>query len=202
MKQGSYINIWVPRQTTVKEEDADYEPINFGYVNHSFKKSEDSDVVGLGFVPIEERIEDCCRKFKINYITKTEKHRLYDTVKYKNATIEDDKMDEESKPESPYVMMQLYVPDDILEDFCLGLQGAGVGAVPDTGFSVLPTSVNIFSGNQEDKEEANGGERKEDSSKKNVKKRISFYKSSSVNRIEKFYKSIKSRLIVAEGIKR
>ena len=35
---------------------------------------------------------------------------------------------------------------------------------------------------------------------KSFKKKISFYKSSS--RLEKFYKSIKSRLIVAEVIKR
>ena len=104
-------------------------------------------------------------------------------------------MDEESKPESPYVMMQLYVPDDILEDFCLGLQGAGVGAVPDTGFSVLPTSVNIFSAEQRSEDQVVDGPQKQ----KNVKKKTSF---SSANRIEKFYKSIKSRLIVVEVIKR
>ena len=62
MKDGSYVNIWVPRNATVQddpEDCEDYEPINFGYVNHSFKKSEESQVVGLGFAPIEDRIEDC-----------------------------------------------------------------------------------------------------------------------------------------------
>ena len=62
MKDGSYVNIWVPRNATVQDEPEDcedYEPINFGYVNHSFKKSEESQVVGLGFAPIEDRIEDC-----------------------------------------------------------------------------------------------------------------------------------------------
>merc|ERR1712038_509202 len=146
MKQGSYINIWVPRKE--KEEDSDYEPINFGYVNHSFKKSDESQVVGLGFAPIEERIEDCCRRFKISYITKSEKHSLYDTVKYKKVSFADttEEKDQEEEEEGPYVMIQLYVPDEVLEDFCIALQKCGVGVVPETGFSVLPTSVNIFSG--------------------------------------------------------
>ena len=73
MKDGSYVNIWVPRKATVRDEPQDcedYEPINFGYVNHSFKNSEESQVVGLGFAPIEDRIEDWLvfKFFKAPYI--------------------------------------------------------------------------------------------------------------------------------------
>ena len=96
-------------------------------------------------------------------------------------------------------MIQLYVPDEVLEDFCIALQKCGVGVVPETGFSVLPTSVNIFSGENQSRSEGVDGPARE-AEKKNVKKK--FYKSASVNGMEKFYKSIKSRLIVAEVIKR
>ena len=98
------------------------------------------------------------------------------------------------------MMIQLYVPDDVLEDFCLALQKCGVGVVPETGFSVLPTSVNIFSGETQSSLEDVDGSAKKEAEKKNVKKKFS--KSASVNGMEKFYKSIKSRLIVAEVIKR
>ena len=209
MKDGSYVNIWVPRNATVQDEPEDcedYEPINFGYVNHSFKKSDESQVVGLGFVPIEDRIEDCCRRFKINYITKSEKHSLYDTVKYKKVSFadsedNDEEEEKEKEEEGPYVMIQLYVPDEVLENFCIALQNCGVGVVPETGFSVLPTSVNIFSGeNQSKTEDVEVDGPTKEAEKKNFKQK--FYKSVSVNGMEKFYKSIKSRLIVAEVIKR
>ena len=97
------------------------------------------------------------------------------------------------------MMIQLYVPDEVLEDFCIALQKCGVGVVPETGFSVLPTSVNIFSGQNQSRTEGGNGETRE-AEKKNVKKK--FCKSPSINGMEKFYKSIKSRLIVAEVIKR
>ena len=108
------------------------------------------------------------------------------------------------KIEGPFTLLHVFVPDDVCEKFCINLQENGVGEVYGTGFSVLPTSFNVFGRGAAEEEEEEDEMDDIKMNKKAHKKKISTQKSMTEkkHRIEKFYRSIKSRLIVAEVIKR
>merc|ERR1712117_210756 len=148
-------------------------------------------MVSIGFAPIEDRVDDLLDRYKIEYVIKTASQS-----KHNNNEVR--------------VLMQIFVPDQDLENILIGLQKAGVGVVAGTGFSLLPTTVNIFgeddSTSQQSKvdtvDSAIGA-----SGTRNILKTPAHHASTQSTpfkqyKIEKFYKSIKSRLIVAEVIKR
>ena len=77
----------------------------------------------------------------------------------------------------------------------IGLQKCGVGVVTGTGLSLIPTVVNYFG-------EDVDGDHPDFSSPQTSTTRSITSNNNKELRIGKFYKSIKSRLIVAEVIKR
>ena len=177
--KGSYVKIWIPVGAKVKADPSDqnsvgehYESTDYGYVNHTFK-----DCVTLEFVPIEERVDLLLKQNGISYINKT--------VGFSQ------KNDDFKKSEESNVLIQIFVPEVILEDILIGLQKCGVGVVAGTGLSLIPTVVNYFG--------EDGDQPDYSSPQTTTQHSIS---SSKEYRIDKFYKSIKSRLIVAEVIKR
>ena len=191
--QGSYVNIWVPKEPATISETEECQDSGFHDKNVHFNKGFDKGNEkfsndNMKFSTIEERIMDCCRQFKISLISRSEKYDLG----------QDRPVAFSEKPSGPSVFLQLFVTDDILENFCIALQKCGVGVVRGTVISVIPTSVSIFNNNEE----------QEEAQKETLpvrKKKLSNQKSqsqASKHKIEKFYKSIKSRLIVAEVIKR
>jgi len=189
--KGSYIKIWIPFGAKVEKEANSKNSASdchqngssdYGYVNHTYKDSEndpENDLVSLGFVPIEERVDFLLKQNGITYINKT--------VGYAS------KSDDVKKSEESNVLIQIFVPEHILEDILIGLQKCGVGVVTGTGLSLIPTVVNYFGedGDQPDYSSPQTSTTRSISSNNNKELRIG-----------KFYRSIKSRLIVAEVIKR
>jgi len=178
--KGSYIKIWIPVGAKVKNDaNANFGPsssVDSGYVNLTYKAAE-SELVSLGFAPIEERVDLLLKQNGITYISKTMGFPL--------------NQGEENKSEEANVLIQIFVPELILEDILLGLQKCGVGVVNGTGLSLIPTVVNYF-GEEDDQPDYSSPQTSTQHS----------VNSSKEYRIDKFYRSIKSRLIVAEVIKR
>lgn len=182
--KGSYINIWIVKGAKSKTK-SDPAVGDGGIENVGYNRTECNELVSLGFAPIEDRVDELLNRFGITFVIKTE------SSKKVNGN------DEEVR-----VLLQVFVPDSDLENILIGLQKCGVGSVAGTGFSLLPTSVNMF-GEEDDKADTvDGGNMAEDT--------IKVDSQSSCNsitgpfkqyKIEKFYKSIKSRLIVAEVIR-
>lgn len=156
--------------------------LDYGYVNHTYKETENgNDLVSLGFVPIEERVDLLLKQNGISYINKTV-----------GLT---PKSDDVNKSEESNILIQIFVPELILEDILIGLQKCGVGVVTGTGLSLIPTVVNYFG------EDVDGDQPDYSSPQTSTTRSITSNNNKEL-RIGKFYKSIKSRLIVAEVIKR
>ena len=172
--QGSYIKIWIPvggRERGTQKTVQQPESVQYGYVNHTYKESETEDVkdlVSLERVPIEERISLLLKQFGISYINKTS-----DT--------------------NNNILIQIFVPEIVLEDILIGLQKCGVGVEPGTGLSLIPTVVNYF---------GEEGDQVDYSSPQTSTTRSITSNNNKELRLGKFFRSIKSRLIVAEVIKR
>ena len=189
--KGSYIKIWIPFGAKVEKESTNQNSatdihhnasLDYGYVNHTYKETENgNDLVSLGFVPIEERVDLLLKQNGISYINKTV-----------GLT---PKSDDVNKSEESNVLIQIFVPELILEDILIGLQKCGVGVVTGTGLSLIPTVVNYFG------EDVNGDQPDYSSPQTSTTRSISSNNNKEL-RIGKFYRSIKSRLIVAEVIKR
>jgi len=181
--KGSYIKIWIPVGAKVKNDSTNTncdvvpnESMDYGYVNHTYKNTE-NDLVSLGCVPIEERVDLLLKQNGISYVNKT--------------VGSSPKSGDLNNSEESNILIQIFVPELILEDILIGLQKCGVGVVTGTGLSLIPTVVNYFG---EDNDEPDYS-----SPQTTTQRSIS---SSKEYRMDKFYKSIKSRLIVAEVIKR
>jgi len=181
--KGSYIKIWIPVGAKVKNDSTNTngdgvpnESMDCGYVNHTYKNTE-NDLVSLGCVPIEERVDLLLKQNGISYVNKT--------------VGSSPKSGDLNNSEESNILIQIFVPELILEDILIGLQKCGVGVVTGTGLSLIPTVVNYFG---EDNDEPDYS-----SPQTTTQRSIS---SSKEYRMDKFYKSIKSRLIVAEVIKR
>ena len=179
--KGSYINIWIVKGSKSRISESDS-----GVDNSGYERAESNELVSLGFAPIEDRVDDLLNRFGISFVIKTESNKKVN-----------------GNDEEVRVLLQVFVPDSDLENILIGLQKCGVGSVAGTGFSLLPTSVNMF-GEEEaaatDTVDAAGGD-----DHKKVDNQSSFHSISGPfkqYKIEKFYRSIKSRLIVAEVIKR
>jgi len=172
--QGSYIKIWIPvggRERGTQKTVQQPESVQYGYVNHTYKESETEDVkdlVSLERVPIEERISLLLKQFAISYINKT-------------------------SDSNNNILIQIFVPEIVLEDILIGLQKCGVGVEPGTGLSLIPTVVNYF---------GEEGDQVDYSSPQTSTTRSITSNNNKELRLGKFYRSIKSRLIVAEVIKR
>lgn len=192
--QGSYINIWISKGAKTKAEPLVVRN-DSGFENQGFSpepRSECNELVSLGFAPIEDRVDELLDKFGITFVIKTESQKKVN-----------------GNEEEVRVMLQVFVPEEDLENILIGLQKCGVGVVAGTGFSLLPTSVNIFG---EDDPVLTPSVSKQSSGQDCVDGPDSIQTYDSVTsttskafkqyKIEKFYKSIKSRLIVAEVIKR
>jgi len=172
--QGSYIKIWIPvggKERGTQKISQQPESVHYGYVNHTYKESETEDVkdlVSLERAPIEERISLLLKQYGISYINKT-------------------------SDSNNNILIQIFVPEIVLEDILIGLQKCGVGVEPGTGLSLIPTVVNYFGeeGDQVDYSSPQTSTTRSISSNNNKELRLG-----------KFYRSIKSRLIVAEVIKR
>eukprot|EP00092_Neocalanus_flemingeri_P095053 GFUD01120915.1.p1 GENE.GFUD01120915.1~~GFUD01120915.1.p1 ORF type:complete len:609 (+),score=97.80 GFUD01120915.1:35-1861(+) len=181
--KGSYIKIWIPVGAKVENDandndnDGQSESADYGYVNHTYNATE-NDLVSLGFVPIEERVDLLLKQNGISYINKAVGlSQNSDTLK---------------KSEENNILIQIFVPELILEDILIGLQKCGVGVVTGTGLSLIPTVVNYFGEDGDVPDYSSPQTSTQHSISTNAKE----------YRIDKFYKSIKSRLIVAEVIKR
>ena len=63
--KGSYINIWITKgaKSKVKSEGG-------GFENPTFHG--DTELVSLGFAPIEDRVDELLARFGIVFVTKTE----------------------------------------------------------------------------------------------------------------------------------
>jgi len=196
--KGSYINIWIQKGAKSKKEPETVVP-NGGFENPAFNKSgsECNELVSLGFAPIEDRVDDLLHRFGIEFVVKTESN-------FKSRDVENNS--------EVRILLQIFVPEKDLENILIGLQKAGVGVVAGTGFSLLPTTVNIFG---EDEASSNTSvthshsQSSHDSGVDTVDGGQGAKHDTSHNphpfkqyKIEKFYRSIKSRLIVAEVIKR
>ena len=123
--QGSYINIWISKDAKAKEVSS---VANGGFENPGFSpepRSECNELVSLGFAPIEERVDELLDKFGITFVIKTESQKRVN-----------------GNEEEVRVMLQVFVPEEHLENILIGLQKCGVGVVAGTGFSLLPTSGN------------------------------------------------------------
>ena len=96
--------------------------------------------------------------------------------------------EEKTTPNRKQVLIQVFVPEDIVEDVLLDLQKRGVGVRTGSGVSVISTTVNYFA--------------KEESVAAVNESAVDISKHTKEAHIDKFYNSIRSRLIVAEVIKR
>ena len=65
--KGSYINIWITKgaKSKVKSEGE-----GGGFENPTFHG--DTELVSLGFAPIEDRVDELLARFGIVFVTKTE----------------------------------------------------------------------------------------------------------------------------------
>ena len=86
------------------------------------------------------------------------------------------------------ILIQVFVSEDLVEDVLLELQKRGVGVRRGSGVSVISTVVNYFA--------------KEETEEASIEQSVDTSKHTKEAHIDKFYNSIKSRLIVAEVIKR
>ena len=120
--KGSYINIWIVKGSKSRISESDS-----GVDNSGYERSESNELVSLGFAPIEDRVDDLLNRFGISFVIKTESNKKVN-----------------GNDEEVRVLLQVFVPDSDLENILIGLQKCGVGSVAGTGFSLLPTSVNMF----------------------------------------------------------
>ncbi len=127
--QGSYINIWISKGAKTKAEPLVVRN-DSGFENQGFSpepRSECNELVSLGFAPIEDRVDELLDKFGITFVIKTESQKKVN-----------------GNEEEVRVMLQVFVPEEDLENILIGLQKCGVGVVAGTGFSLLPTSGQII----------------------------------------------------------
>ena len=120
MMKGTYINVWIQKGAQARKDAESPAPIG-GIENPSYKNTEQNEMVSIGFAPIEDRVDDLLDRYKIEYVINTESQS-----KHNNNEVR--------------VLMQIFVPDQDLENILIGLQKAGVGVVAGTGFSLLPTT--------------------------------------------------------------
>jgi len=155
---------------------------DYGYVNQMYKEETETetDLVSLGFVPIEERVDLLLKQNGISFINKT----IGKSPSSENSDSDDT---------TSNILIQIFVPELILEDILIGLQKCGVGVVAGTGLSLIPTVVNYFGEDNDQPDYTSPQTSTTRSITSNNNKEL---------RIGKFYRSIKSRLIVAEVIKR
>jgi len=155
---------------------------DYGYVNQMYKEETETetDLVSLGFVPIEERVDLLLKQNGISFINKT----IGKSPSSENTDSDDT---------TSNILIQIFVPELILEDILIGLQKCGVGVVAGTGLSLIPTVVNYFGDDNDQPDYTSPQTSTTRSITSNNNKEL---------RIGKFYRSIKSRLIVAEVIKR
>ena len=118
-------------------------------------------------VPLLDRVEILLKQNKIKFINKAES---------------------ENSPKERLILLQVFIPEDIIEDVLLGLQKIGVGVEKGSGVSVISTVVNYFA--DEENEEASRVAS------------VDSHNNTKEDHIDKFYNSIRSRLVVAEVIKR
>ena len=117
--KGSYINIWIPKGAKVKGEECAL-TTSEGFENPTFNPSDSNELVSLGFVPIEGRVEELLQRHNISLVTRSE-----------------------SGPgagSEVKVLVQVFVPETKVEEVLLGLQRSGVGVIAGTGFSLIPTA--------------------------------------------------------------
>ena len=130
--QGSYINIWISKGAKAKAESPAVRNGGGGFENQGFSsepRSECNELVSLGFAPIEDRVDELLDKFGITFVIKSESQKRMVN----------------GNEEEVRVMLQVFVPEEDLENILIGLQKCGVGVVAGTGFSLLPTSGQIIS---------------------------------------------------------
>ena len=128
--QGSYINIWISKGAKAKAESPAVRN-GGGFENQGFSsepRSECNELVSLGFAPIEDRVDELLDKFGITFVIKSESQKRMVN----------------GNEEEVRVMLQVFVPEEDLENILIGLQKCGVGVVAGTGFSLLPTSGQII----------------------------------------------------------
>eukprot|EP00092_Neocalanus_flemingeri_P016431 GFUD01017781.1.p1 GENE.GFUD01017781.1~~GFUD01017781.1.p1 ORF type:complete len:216 (+),score=65.45 GFUD01017781.1:28-675(+) len=169
---GSIFNIWIQHDENdkdEKEEEADENDEDAGEKDEDGNEKEENQNKQSNFVSISllERVELVLKQHKIKFTNKA------------GSSSKEDK-----------ILIQIFVPEDIVEDILLGLQKTGLGAEENSGVSVIPTIVNYFA--EEQREETGRVTSVEDSSAGHTKE----------DHIDKFYNSIRSRLVVAEVIKR
>ena len=90
------------------------------FENPTFNPSDSNELVSLGFVPIEGRVEELLQRHNISLVTRSE-----------------------SGPGAGgevKVLVQVFVPETKVEEVLLGLQRSGVGVIAGTGFSLIPTA--------------------------------------------------------------
>ena len=198
--QGSYIKIWIPAggsgSTNNKPYQTHPQSLDYGYVNHTYKESDNDnvgDLVSLERVPIEERISLLLKQNGINYINRTMGTSTSDTNTSTRTSTSDTNTSTRSSTSDTNILIQIFVPEIILEDILIGLQKCGVGVEQGTGLSLVPTVVNYF---------GEEGDQPDYSSPQTSTTRSITSNNNKELRLGKFYRSIKSRLIVAEVIKR
>ena len=100
--KGTYINVWIQKGAQARKDLESPTPSG-GIENPSYKNTEQNEMVSIGFAPIEDRVDDLLDRYKIEYVIKTESES-----KHNNNEVR--------------VLMQIFVPDQDLENILIGLQ--------------------------------------------------------------------------------
>ena len=179
---GSIFHIWLQLEDKIEKgiEAGDRDSAKDNSVNSVNNDNNDNNdnednLVCVETFTILERVEILLNKHKLTFFVKQG-----DT----NPVPKDITSEENSSEKLKQVLIQVFVPEDVVEDVLLELQKSGVGVSARSGVSVVATAVNYFAREEtEDETKRQSVDVKED-------------------KVDRFYNSIKSRLIVAEVIKR
>merc|ERR1719317_447000 len=179
---GSIFHIWLQLEDKIEKgiEAGDRDSAKDNSVNSVNNDNNDNNdnednLVCVETFTILERVEILLNKHKLTFFVKQG-----DT----NPVPKDITSEENSSEKLKQVLIQVFVPEDVVEDVLLELQKSGVGVSARSGVSAVATAVNYFAREEtEDETKRQSVDVKED-------------------KVDRFYNSIKSRLIVAEVIKR
>ena len=179
---GSIFKIWLTKSTvkdleeTENEEDQEITKISSNLSESESEHPEEEDFVRFDDTStLYERVILVLQEHSISFFNQSKSQNAVDALDDKKIKSE--------------ILIQAFVPDSIVEDLLLKLQTIGVGLKEGSGFSVVPTSVSYYftDGNTEEA---------------NRVKSVDATKNAKETYVNRFYDSIKSRLIVAEVIKR
>ena len=103
----------------VRNDDCDTSRASGGFENPTFSSGDSNELVSLGLVPIEKKVDDLLVRHELSFVTRSEWQ---------------DKM-----------LVQVFVPQCDVEGVLVGVERCGVGLARGTGYSIIPAPGTLLS---------------------------------------------------------